>query len=93
MKGICKRCNQDIGKVPSCVTQISECDKQKHPPIFYGSEEEGWITIGRLPLPKCHDCGVEVKRPHHKGCSEEVCAHCHHKAATCGCSMRVVETK
>ncbi len=93
MKGTCARCSKDVKSVSSCVTQIVECDKQKHPPIPYGNEEEGWIVAGRRPLPKCHDCAVEIGKPHHKGCVEEICPHCHHKAHNCGCSMKVIETK
>ncbi len=89
----CTRCNQEFKKVDACIYQKYTCDGKKHVPVVYGSEEEGWLTAGRLPLPRCHECGVMVGKVHHQGCSEEICPYCHHKAASCGCKMKVIETK
>jgi len=89
----CTRCNQEFKKSDGCLHQVCECDGKKHAPVVYGDEAEGWITAGRLPLPRCPECGVLVKQVHHKGCSEEVCSYCHHKSVTCGCRMKPIEVK
>lgn len=84
---VCKDCNGEMLEVAGCEgtqrlrMKLGNGVSQVYERIPY----QGTRDAFRVPNERCHDCGVERGRMHHRKCDMETCPRCLGQLISCEC--------